>query len=209
MKTSRTLGLALLATLILTLPAMAHRRQCEDSLEMDFDGTTLVIEHDGWDDDDWDRDGWNRRDCGPDVEVEVTRDLDLYIDGERIPLDREERELLGEYYEIARDIVAQAKAIEMRSDEIEYDAERLERRVEAGVYVMLASIFSDLGDRHGRHDRHLRDHDDWEDDLEELTEWAEELGREGERIGRQVGEMRDIMDELQDRVPELDELDWR
>ena len=197
MTLKRIIAFALLAALLLATPALARRyHDCHGSMEIDFEGSTLVVQHDS-----------HSRHCRhDDAVIEITRDLDLYVDGDRISTSRSERELLEEYYLIAKKVVRRADELEEIGEQMEIDGELLEKRIEAGVLRHLAAVFSDRDHRrHGRHDRH---DDEWEEDLEELTDWAAEISREAEGLSESIEDMQDIMDDLQDTIPELDDLDW-
>ncbi len=202
----RIILLTLASVVLLATPALAghyhnHNHHDHDGgFEIDFDGSTLIIGQ-----------GNNSHRWSDDVEIEITRDLELYVDGEQIDTDRHERKLLQEYYDLARDVVDQAEELEEIGEKMEIDGEILGRQIEVNVLRRLAAVFDDDYDRRDRDDDDEWDEDledDWDLELDELTEWIEEITEEAEEIGEDVEEMEDIMDDLQNTIDELDELDW-
>ena len=175
-----------LIPLLLCLPGTGdawagHCRLVHDDFSLNFEGGTLFLQN-----------GARHRET-----VEITADLELYVDGKEIQTDRKDRKLLKAYYDKAGDIEevavklgaegarlgvkgaalgiqALGKVLHLLSDD--YDTEDLEAEIEAETEQIEVEA------------------EGIEEAAEILEEWVEDLG--------------EIADELQERIPELEELDW-
>ena len=158
-----------------------HHHIDYDGFQLNFEGGTLVVEN-------GDRHG--------DV-VEITADLELYVDGEKIRTDRKDEKLLKAYY-------AKAENIEVAAEKLGLEGARLGIQ---GAALGIRAIGKIL---------HLLDEDyDTEDMEAEIEAEADRIEFEAEGIEEAaedleewIDELMEIGDELQVRIPELEDLDW-
>lgn len=166
--------------LLLTVPATARVSLENDGFRLDFDGDVLVVE------------GGRHSET-----VEITPDLELYVDGERVETGKQERKLLRAYYDQADEIVGVAEALGREGAKLGARGAAVGVRAVARVLRLLDKDY---------------DAEDLEADIEAETESieidAEKIERAGEELEEQIGDLRGIGDRLQERVPELEELDW-
>ena len=158
-----------------------HHHTDYDGFHLDFEGGTLIVEN-----------GHGHQET-----VEITADLELYVDGVKISTDGRERRLLKAYYGKAEDV-------EEAAEELGAEGVRLGARGAALGIKALGGVI------------HLLDEDfDAEDLEEEIEDEARriELAAEGieeaaEALEEWIDELEEIGDELQERIPELEDLDW-
>lgn len=177
---SRLLILSCAALLVAAVPAAARVSLEDDGYHLDFEGDTLVVE------------GGRHSET-----VEITADLELSIDGERVKVDRGDRRLLKAYYEKAEDLVDEA-------EELGREGAKLGARGAAVGVRAVASVLRLLSDDY--------DADDLEADIDAETEFIEidaaKIEAAGKRLEEKLDDLRDIGDDLQRKVPELKDLDW-
>lgn len=155
----------------------------DDDISFDLDDGTLIITHER-----------NRRDRSV---VEFTEDYELYIDGDKIRLNDDQRELVGEFYKQSMDIVDYAKEIGLEGAKIGVEGAKLGMRAIGCLFKLLSSDY---------------DSDDMEDEMERaaenIEEQAEILEEKAEYIEDMVYDLDDIAYDLRNEIPELDRLDW-
>ena len=153
------------------------------SFNVDFDDGTLVIYGEG------------RRGRGD--EVEITREYELYINGDHIKTDQAQRALLKSYYHQMEDLIDRAKDIGLEGGKIGIAGAKIGLKAVSGVFKMLLTDYTE---------------EEFEDDIEmeseELEEWAEELEEEAEELEEVAEELDEMQEELAEEIPELDDLGW-
>jgi len=151
-------------------------------LEIDLEDGTLVITHE------------DRRDYST---VEITEKYELYIDGRHVKTDKDQKKLLGEYYELVVGFEDAIIDIGKEGARIGISGAALGLKAVGGVFKLLSPHY---------------DSDDLERDLEREAEKievkAEKLERQAEQIEGMVDELDDIARELTREIPELDDLSW-
>lgn len=169
------------ASLLAAAPAALADVSLEnDGFRLDFEGDTLVVEGGGHGE-----------------EVEITADLELYVDGRRIETDRGDRRLLKDYYAQAEEIVAVAEDLGREGALLGARGAAVGVRAVGRVLRLLDKDY---------------DAEDLEADIERDTEKiefeAEKIEQAGERLEEQIDDLRGIGDRLQERIDDLDRLDW-
>ena len=151
-------------------------------LEIDLEDGTLVITYE------------DRRDYST---VEITEEYELYIDGQHIKTDKDQKKLLGEYYELVVGFEDAIIDIGKEGARIGISGAALGLKAVGGVFRLLSPHY---------------DSDDLERDLEreaeKIEKKAEKLERQAEKIEDMVDELDDIAWELTRQVTELDDLGW-
>ncbi len=129
--------------------------------------------------------------------VEITEDYDLYVNGDEVKLDSDQRKLVKESYDMTFEIIERAKDIGIEGAKIGAEGAKIGLSAIGGLFKML---FTDY------------DEDDFEEDIEEQAERlevkAEKLEDWAEDIEDMVEDLEDTFDDMMDEIPELDELDW-
>jgi len=152
-----------------------------DDVDIDIDDGTIIMTHKG-----------RSRD-----RVEITANYELYIDGHLIVTDEEQKELLGDYYELTVDLVEFAKEIGYEGAKIGVSGAAIGLRAIGGVFRALLTEyeFEEL-------------EDDLDEEAEELEAKAEKLERKAEKLEDIADELADVHDDLRRETPELRDLDW-
>ncbi len=185
MKKLSLIALALVLTMIFTAGADAHR-VCRhdddwtfDHKSIDFEDGTLVIEHE---DEDW--------------IVEITEDYKLYVNGERVRTDRQQKKLLRSYYRDYEDIEEFAREIAKEGALVGLAGVKLG----AGAVVCVAKLLLDDYDS-----------DDMEDEIEINTEDLEKMAENLEKMADRIEDMADDLEKthkkLRRSIPELGDLE--
>lgn len=129
--------------------------------------------------------------------VEITPDYELFINGERIKTNDEQKKLLGKFHSKTLVLVEQSKAIGIEGAKIGVKGAGLGLKALGGVFRLMDDDF---------------DSDDLERELEKeaakLEANAADLEIQAEELEDIADELEDIADELSQSIPELDDLDW-
>lgn len=129
--------------------------------------------------------------------VEVTADYELFVNGERIKTNDEQKKLLGKFHAKTLVLVDKAESVGIQGAKIGVKGAGLGLKA-------LGSVFKLLDDDY--------DSDDLERELEKdaakLEAQAEELEVQANEIEDMADELEEIADDLSQSIPELDELDW-
>ena len=160
-----------------------HFLDRHDDLSFDLDDGTLIITYER-----------DRRDYSV---VEFTEDYQLFIDGDEVELNDDQRELVGTFYDQSMDIVDYAKEIGWEGAKIGVEGAKLGVQAIGCLFKLLSPHY---------------DSDDMEDEMEraaeEIEERAEVLEEKAELIEEMVEDLEDIADDMCDEIPELDRLGW-
>jgi hypothetical protein len=130
-------------------------------------------------------------------EVRITEYYKLYVNGERVDVDDEHKELLKDYYHQAIDLHEEAMIIGREGAKIGIEGAKIGTKAAASALKMLFLNF---------------DEDDFEREIEseteELEEMAEELEERADELEEMAENLEDIHDDLSREIPELRELRW-
>jgi len=160
-----------------------HMLDWDDDTWFDLDGRTIVISH--------------KERGEPRSVVEITDDYELYIDGERVELNREQQALVREFHEHCMDIVDYAKRIGWEGAKIGVEGAKLGVKAVGCLFKLLLPGY---------------DTDDFEDEIERHAERleakAEVLEEKAELIEEMVDDLEDIARDMRRDIPELRALRW-
>jgi hypothetical protein len=151
-----------------------------DGIDFDIDDGSLLIEHDDFDD-----------------RVEITEDYELYINGRHIELDREQRQLVADYYETFTNIVDNAKEIGLKGAKIGVEGAKL------GVKA-IAKICKLALDGYNVEDLER----EMEREAKKLEAKADKLEREAENLEDLAEDFENLHVNMRHAIPELDDLEW-
>jgi hypothetical protein len=150
-------------------------------VEIDFEDDMLVLTHDDH----------------PGESVEITAEGELYVNGERVRTDTEERRLLRDFYDHTEDIRDHALAVGREGARIGLKGAGLAVKALAKVIKLLSPDY---------------DADDLEAEMEleaeKIEREAEALEERAEVIEEWADELEDLSEELRDRIPALREVAW-
>lgn len=154
---------------------------CLEDVDVDIDNDVIVFTCE------YDHDLW----------VEITPDYDLYINGERIELNRHQRNMVAEYYDSFMEIIDQAKVIGKEGAKIGMKGAQIGLAAAGAAIKMLACDY---------------DSDDLEDeiadDVEDLEKRAEELEEMAEELEDRADEFEDLHYSMKKEIRALDKLEW-
>jgi vacuolar-type H+-ATPase catalytic subunit A/Vma1 len=146
--------------------------------DIDFEDGVLVIEPEDYD--------WT---------VEITEDYELYIDGDRVRTDREQRSLLRRYYRQAQEIDELAGEIARDGAGIGIEGAKVGAQAIANVAKLLLDEYdSDDLDR------------DIEIDSKKLERMAKKIERKADRLESMVDDLDSLHRRLRRSISELDDL---
>jgi hypothetical protein len=158
-----------------------YRYSILDNIDIDIDGTTLVLTN-KYDNDDY---------------VEITSSYELYINGREIELSRAQRRLVADYYNQFYDIMDSAREIGKEGARIGMLGAKLGLKAAKGA---LKAIFTEY------EMEELEEELEWKS--EELEELAEELEEKAEEIEEMAEKLEDLHYELSEEIDALNRLRW-
>ena len=130
-------------------------------------------------------------------EVKITRNYDLYINGEKVDVNKEQRRLLKDYYNRALDVDREARIIAEEGTKIGLEGARIGVKAASGALKLLFLDF---------------DEDEFEEKIEraaeELEERADRLEERADKLEELADELEEIQEDLSDKIPELEKLRW-
>ncbi len=130
-------------------------------------------------------------------EVEITKEFELFINGDQITLDEDQRKLVEEYYLLMTDLIDQAKAIGLEGAKVGVEGAKL------GL-TAVGKLFKLLSPRY--------DTDDYEREIEDAAERlemkAEKLEEKAEIIEDIADDLDDLAHEMRREIPEIRKLRW-
>ena len=130
-------------------------------------------------------------------EVKITGNYRLYVNGDRVDVDDDQKELLKKFYHKAIDLNEEARLIGREGAEIGVEGARIGAHAVAGVMKLLLLDF---------------DEDEFEESIEweaeRLEEKAEKLEERAEALEEMAEDLEDMHDDLGRKIPELRELRW-
>jgi len=132
-----------------------------------------------------------------DFSVEITDEYDLYIDGDKIKTDDQQKELLKDCYILTYEISTDARSIGFEGMKIGIKGLKLGIRAIGGVIRLLSPSY---------------DSDDLERDMEyeanKLEKEAESIEDKADLLEEKAKELEIIAETLCEEIPELQKLDW-
>lgn len=160
----------------------SHWYNCDNkNVSMDFEDGDLIIEKDG-------RRGGK---------VVITEDYELYVNGQKVKTDKEQRKLLREYYRGVEVLVDHAVDIGLEGAKIGAEGAEIGVAAIAGLFRLLSEDY---------------DTDDYEEEMERKSERleykAEKLEELAEDLEEEAEELEELADKLSDEIPELRRLEW-
>lgn len=191
------------------------------SWSLDWDGDRLVIESYDFDN-----------------EAEITDDFELFINGDKVKLNKKQKSLVREFYKSAENLQMRADAIGEKGRAMGRTGGIIGPTRQAQAQLSYAMARTNYRyDRYDRHDRYDDDSDDLEEAMEELEERmeeleeqleakqeqleekleamtegleeaAEELEEAAEELEDAADDVQDLFDEILDEIPEMDDIDW-
>lgn len=128
--------------------------------------------------------------------MEITRDYELYLDGELIETTPDQQKLVKEYYDTSMDLVDEAKEIGIEGAKIGLAGAGIGLKALGGVFK---AIFTDY------------EFEDLEDELDEQSEKLEDRASELEERAEVIEELADDLEEtFDDMVHDIPELhEWK
>ncbi|MEJ2637568.1 MAG: DUF2884 family protein, partial [Calditrichia bacterium] len=129
--------------------------------------------------------------------VKFTEDQELFVNHERVKLNRQQRKLVGEFYEQSRALIGEAKRIGWEGAKLGSEGAKVGLQAVAGI---LDVIFTEY------------DSDDLEDEMERKAEViekkAEKLEARADKLEEKADNLEELRQELKEEIPELHDLDW-
>ncbi len=159
----------------------SHHFDCLDNLEVEIENESIILTCE------YDNDLW----------VEITPESKLYISGQRIYLDRDQKRMVGEYYDHFMAIIDRAKLIGKEGAKIGMEGAKIGLLAAKAALKMLTSDY-DSDDLE----------EEIEDEVEDLEIRAEELEELAEELEEKADEFEDLHYSLKSDIDELNELDW-
>lgn len=129
--------------------------------------------------------------------VEITDDYNLYVNGNKVKLNRDQKELVAEYYDLLESIIEYAKEIGLESARIGVAGAKIGLKALVGAMKALLTEYEsdkleeDLEDEGKQLEEMARDLEDKAEDLEHLAEALEKTHKS-----------------LHKEIPQLRELKW-
>jgi hypothetical protein len=124
--------------------------------------------------------------------VEVNERYELLVDGTRVKLDREQQELVNEFYNGIRKLIDDSKEIGLEGAAIGAQGAGIAAKAVAGVFEMLFTDYTS---------------DDLERDVDraaaKVEARANRLEAKANRIEKQADQVEKLYDEMEDSIPEL------
>jgi hypothetical protein len=158
-----------------------HHSNCLDNVEVDIENDILILtcEYDN------------------DLYIEITPNHELYISGKHIYLNRNQQQLVGEYYDHFMEILERAKEIGKMGAKIGVEGAKIGLLAARGAIKMLLSDY---------------DQDDFEQEIEEKSEKleirSEELEEMADELENVADEFEDLHYTMKSEIDELNDLDW-
>lgn len=151
-----------------------------DDINLDIDDGSVIMTHEY-----------------EDGEIEITENFELFVDGDRVKLDRDQQELVREYHTLVLDLKDEAIAIGLEGAKIGVQGAKVGLKAVGGVVKMIFTSYTE---------------DDLDRDLdmatEEIEERAEELEDRAEIIEKMAEELEDLFYEMEETIPEIEHLEW-
>ena len=151
-----------------------------EDISIEFDDGTIILE------------------CGDEDDVvEITADYELFINGDRVKLDNDQREIVGNYYESLDEIIETAKELSIEGARIGAKGAELGLKAVAGAFKLILEDY---------------DSDDLERDMERQARRIEAQAEKLERKGEKLEDMAELFEKthkkMRREIDELDDLGW-
>jgi len=155
--------------------------ECWEKFNIDVKGSDVVINHYGHDE----------------CVIEISRDGELFIDGEKVKTDRQSKKLLQDYNQQMRSLISSAEEIGCEAAKMGAKGAQLGLEAVSGILEVMCT---DL------------EMEELEDNLDEKAEKIEreaaKLEDKAEELEAQAEELEGVHEQLKSRINELEELDW-
>lgn len=135
-----------------------------ENVSVDIEGSTLILTDERTDD-----------------YVEISEDFELFVNGELIPVSKDEKLLLEKYYHLYFDIIDYAKRIGLEGAKIGVEGAAIGVKAVAGVFKLLREDY---------------DSEDLEAELEEEADKLEEKAEQLEDRAKNIEDMAEVLENL-------------
>jgi hypothetical protein len=155
--------------------------ECWENFNINVKGSDVVINHYGSDN----------------CVIEITRDGELFIDGEKVKTDRKSRKLLENYNQQMRSLISSAEKIGCEAMKIGGKGAQLGLEAVSGILEVMCT------------DLEMEDLEyQLEKKADKIERQAKKLEDKAEELEAQAAELEDVHEQLKSRISELDRLDW-
>jgi hypothetical protein len=152
-----------------------------NGIDIDIDDGTLIMKGSG----------------GYDGVIEITEDYELLVNGRKVNLNTEQKELVADYYDNFMFVVDEAKLIGLEGAGIGWEGAKLGFSALGCVFKLLSTDY---------------DEDDMEREMEAkaelLEERAEILEEHAEELEEVAEQLEDIFYDMEEEIQEIKELEW-
>lgn len=131
--------------------------------------------------------------------VEISEDFDLFIRGKKIPVNKEQRKLLENYYIAQYNLFSSRNIIGAKGVEIGIQSAGLAIKAVGGAFVLMASGFDE--------DAEQEYQDGIELESKKIEEHAKRIEEEADEFERQVDLINHLEREISRKIDELDQID--
>ncbi len=129
--------------------------------------------------------------------IEINEKYELFVNDERVELDKEQQELVTAYYDLTMAIVHRAKEVGWEGVKIGLEGAQLALKAVGGVVKMLFTSY-DEDDLEREMDR----------EAEKIENKAERLEEKAEDIERWAEDLEIVAEQMVEFIPEIEELGW-
>jgi cell division protein ZapA (FtsZ GTPase activity inhibitor) len=155
--------------------------ECWENFNIDVKGSDVVIKHYGPDD----------------CVVEISKDGELFIDGEKVKTDRQSRRLLQDYNQQMRSLISSAEAIGCEAAKIGGKGAQLGLEAVSGILEVMCTDL-EMEQLEEKLDKKA----------EKIERQAKKLEDKAEELEAQAEELEGVHEQLKSRISELEGLDW-
>jgi len=129
--------------------------------------------------------------------VEINEKYELFVNDEKVELNKEQQELVTAYYELTTAIVHRAKEVGWEGVKIGLEGAQLALKAVGGVVKMIFTSY-DEDDLEKYMDR----------EAEQLEDRAELLEEKAEDIEKWAEDLEIVAEQMEEVIPEIEELGW-
>jgi predicted RNase H-like nuclease (RuvC/YqgF family) len=152
-----------------------------ENFNIDVKGSDVVINHYGPDD----------------CIIEISKEGELIIDGEKVDTDRQSRKLLQDYNQQIRSLISSAEEIGCEAAKLGGKGAQLGLEAVSGILEVMCT------------DLEMEElEDELEKSAEKIEREAKKLEDKAEELEAQAEELEEVHEQLKNRINELEELDW-
>ena len=186
----RYFTLSMIVFLLLSLQLMAvegpkHRNHavlhCFDDIEVELENGSIILKNKDY----------------RHSQVEITRDYELYVNGDRVETNAAQQELIEDYYHCFTDLLESATDVGIEGAKIGVAGAKVGIKAIARLFKLISPDYD------------IEDYEqEIEQDAEQLEEKAEEIEGIAEELEEAAEDLEQLHVELRERIPALEELSW-